>query len=107
MAIPLQRSGGERLSHPRRQPGTVPAEIQGASMSPYGLPGVSACSRWPCRGWPGQHFIQPKAMLAGMGPVHPEFEFLSLVYFAVVIASKSGLRERRKLDNKHQYHVAR
>ncbi|KAI4893665.1 hypothetical protein NFI96_019902 [Prochilodus magdalenae] len=67
MATPLQRSGGERLSHPRRQPGTVPTEILGASPSPYGLPGVSACSGWLCRGWPGQYFTQPGAVLAGMG----------------------------------------
>ncbi|KAL7860746.1 hypothetical protein AOLI_G00170950 [Acnodon oligacanthus] len=76
MANSLQRSGGERLSHPRRQPGTVPAEIQGASMSPYGLPGVSACSRWLCCGWPGQHFILPEAVLTGMGLAHPEVDLL-------------------------------
>lgn len=66
MATPLQRSGGEQLSHPLRQTGSSPAEGLCASMSPYGLPGAGA------RLWVGTPWVawaaltHPEALPTGM-----------------------------------------
>lgn len=58
---PLQSTAGELLSHPCWQAGTYPAEIQGASLSPYGLSGVSVLV------WVAP-FIQPEAVPVDTGP---------------------------------------
>lgn len=60
----LQSATCERLSHPCWQAGTFPAEIQGASLSPYGLFGASVLVRVCTLRVAWSPFIQPEALPA-------------------------------------------
>lgn len=66
MVTSLQRSSGERVSHPLRQTGSSPAEGPCASLSPYGLPGAAA-RLWVGTLWVAwAAFTHPEALPTGM-----------------------------------------